>query len=285
MRVVVLRRKLLCLLIGGLIASGFCLGQESRGTILGRVLDSSGALVVGARVQAVNIATNTKVGSVTSERGNYEIPYLLPGIYRVEVEMPGFKKGVRDQIELRVADRLLIEFTLEVGDVAESVVVTGETPLLESTGASLGAIMDERRVSELPIVGGNPIYLARLSPGVMSTAGRGNGHDPYNQGAGTTLIVANGTRTSSSEVTMDGVPNMSERNTFYAPPQDLVQEFKIHTATYDASLGHATGAITNISTKSGTNSLHGTAYGFQQRTEAIPWFSNKWLHDPDDRPD
>ena len=262
------------------LACSAALAQEARGTILGRISDPSGAPVPGAKVQAVNLATNTAVGSLTNPQGNYEIPYLLPGIYRVEVEAPGFKKAVRDRIELRVSDRLSVDFALQVGEVIESVLVTAETPLLETTGASVGTLMDQRRISELPIVGGNPIYLVRLAPGIVSTAGRGNGHDPYNQGAGTTLIAVNGTRTGSSEVSMDGAPNMSERNNFYAPPQDLVEEFKIQTASYDAAIGHATGAVTNISTKSGTNQLHGTAYLFQQRFEAIPWFSNRWLHDP-----
>jgi hypothetical protein len=139
--------------IGILVAVPLVMAQESRATILGRVADPSGALVVGAKVQATNIAANTRASSVTNEQGNYEIPYLLPGMYRVEVEMSGFKKAVRDQIEVRVSDRMSLDFTLEVGAVAESIVVTGETPLLESQTASIGMIMEERRVSSLPIVG------------------------------------------------------------------------------------------------------------------------------------
>ncbi|MEK7403486.1 MAG: TonB-dependent receptor, partial [Acidobacteriota bacterium] len=232
---------------------------------------------VGANVEAVNVASNTRAVSVTNESGNYELPYLLPGIYRVSVEMAGFKKAVRDQIELRVADRMTLDFTLELGNVAESVVVTGETPLLESATASIGMIMDERRISELPVVGGNPFYLARLSPGVLSSGGRSAGN-PMDQGAATGIIV-NGTRSESSEAMLDGMPNMSQRNTVFSPPQDLVQEFKIHAATFDASLGHAAGAVTNVSMKSGTNTLHGSAYGFDSRLRAVPWFTNRFIYD------
>jgi len=261
-----------------LLAPPAVTGQEARATILGRVTDPSGALVVGAKVQATNTATNRTAVSVTNEQGNYEIPYLLPGLYKVQVELAGFKRAVRDQIELRVSDRMSLDFALEVGDVAESVVVTGETPLLESQTASIGMIMEERRVTSLPIVGGNPFYLVRLSPGVISVDGRYAGN-PIDQGAATGVIV-NGTRSGSSEAMIDGTPNMTERNQLFSPPQDIVQEFKTHTASFDASLGHAAGAVTNVSLKSGTNTLHGTAYHFDSRWRAVPWHTNKYIYDP-----
>jgi len=199
-----------------LLAPPAVTGQEARATILGRVTDPSGALVVGAKVQATNTATNRTAVSVTNEQGNYEIPYLLPGLYKVQVELAGFKRAVRDQIELRVSDRMSLDFALEVGDVAESVGVTGETPLLESQTASIGMIMEERRVTSLPIVGGNPFYLVRLSPGVISVDGRYAGN-PIDQGAATGVIV-NGTRSGSSEAMIDGTPNMTERNQLFSPP-------------------------------------------------------------------
>ncbi len=266
------------LVAGLLLSAGYCFAQESRAAILGRVTDSSGAVIIGARVHALNVATNAGASSVTNEVGSYEIPYLLPGQYRVTVEMPGFKKGVRDGIELRVNDRLALDFRLEVGAVSESIVVTGETPLLESTSASIGIVMDQRRVSELPVVGGGPYYMARLSPGILSTGGRFAGN-PIDQGAATDVAV-NGTRGGSSETLLDGSPNMVERNTPFSPPQDMVQEFKIHTATFDASLGHAAGAVSNVSLKSGTNRLHGTGYLFDSRLRGVPWFTNRFIYDP-----
>ncbi|MEK7408470.1 MAG: TonB-dependent receptor [Acidobacteriota bacterium] len=252
--------------------------QESRATIIGRVSDPSGAVVVGAKVQAINTATNTGASSVANEQGNYEIPYLLPGVYRVEVEMAGFKKSVRDGIELRVSDRMTLDFTLEVGNLAESIVVTGETPLLEAANASIGMVMDERRVTELPVVGGNPFYLSRLAPGVLSSGGRYAGN-PMDTGAATDIIV-NGTRGGSSEVSVDGAPNMSERNSVFSPPQDMVQEFRIHTATFDASIGHSPGAVTNVSMKSGANVLHGASSLFDSRIRAVPWHTNRFIYDP-----
>lgn len=261
-----------------IVSSATCPAQESRATIIGRVIDQSGSVIPGANVHAVNEATNVGASSVTNADGNYEIPYLLPGSYRVSVELPGFKTAVRSNLELRVADRLTLDFTLEIGQLSQRVEVVGETPLLDSASASIGIIMDEKRVTELPIVGGNPFYLARLSPGAMSSGGHGAGN-PIDYCSATGIIV-NGTRDASSEVTLDGSPNMSERRGAFSPPQDLVQEFKIHTATYDASIGHAAGAVTNVSMKSGTNTLHGTGYMFDSRKRAIPWFTNRYIYDP-----
>ena len=262
----------------GLLCGG-SFGQESRGAILGRVMDSTGAVIVGARVQALNRATNTSASSVTNQEGNYEIPYLLPGIYRVSTELPGFKRSVRENIELRVNDRLTLDFRLELGDIAESVVVTAESPMLDSATASIGMIVDSRRVTELPIAGGNVLHLARLSAGISTTGGHAPGNPPQDLASG--MIVVSGTRSGSSEVTMDGVTNMFRRSSSYgSPPGDLVQEFRIQTVTFDATLGHATGAVVNVSTKTGTNNLNGTAYYIDSRVRAIPWFSNRWLWDP-----
>ncbi len=150
--------------------------QESRATIVGRVTDPTGATVAGASLKVRNLATNATVDTTTNEGGNFEIPYLLPGSYAVVVEMAGFKRSQRDSVELRVNDRLKLDFTLELGNATESVTITAETPLLESSTANIGLIMDERRVAELPTVGGNAFYLARLTPGVLSSGGRSAGN-------------------------------------------------------------------------------------------------------------
>ena len=271
-------KNMLCISIILLCSTSAVLAQESRATIIGRATDSSGALVAGATVQATNAATNSTVASTTNEGGNFEVPYLLPGVYRVSVELSGFKKAVRDGIELRVGDRMTLDFVLSVGELTESVVVTGETPLLEAASADMGLVMDTRRVAELPVVGGNPFYLTRLTAGVLSSGGRIAGNPMDNGGA--TGVIVNGTRSNSSEVTVDGSPAMTNRNASFSPPQDLVQEFKVNTATYDASIGHASGAMTNVSMKSGTNMPHGTVYLDRATIRAVPWFTNRFLYDP-----
>ena len=260
------------------ISTSAAWGQESRATLIGRTTDPSGAVIAGATVHATNTATNATVSTTSNESGNYEIPYLLPGDYRVAVEIKGFKKAVREGIELHVSDRLTLDFALELGDVAESVTVKGDTPLLEAATASIGLVMEERRVAELPVVGGNPFYLARLSPGVLANGGRSAGN-PMDNGAATG-VIANGTRANSSEASVDGIPNMTNRSAVFSPPQDLVQEFKMHTVDYDASIGHAAGAFTNVSMKSGTNTLHGSAYYDYSNWRSIPWFTSRFLADP-----
>lgn len=273
-----IRTRVVSVGIAVLLNGALAFGQESRATLLGRVVDPSGAVIVNAKVRAINPETNAPVTSVTNDQGNYEIPYLQPGTYRIEVEISGFRKAVRENVQLHVADRQTVDFQLELGAVAETVVVGAQAELLDTSTASTGTIMNSRQASDLPIVGGNAFYLARLTPGVLSSGGRSAGN-AMDTGAATDIIV-NGTKSGSSEITMDGAPNMSERNGALPPIQDLVQEFKIQTATFDASIGHAAGAVTNVSLKSGTNKLHGNSYGFYSRWRAVPWFTNKFIYDP-----
>jgi hypothetical protein len=261
-----------------LMLAGMAHAQESRASLIGRAVDPSGALIAGATVRATNAATNATVASATNDGGNFEIPYLISGVYSVTVEMPGFKKAVREAVQLRVGDRVTLDFTLSLGEVADSVVVTGETPMLETSSANMGLVMEQRRVQELPVVGGNPFYLTRLTAGVMSSGGRIAGNPMDNGGA--TGIIVNGTRSNSSEATVDGSPVMTNRNAAFSPPQDLVQEFKVNTATYDASIGHAAGATTNVSMKSGGNTPHGTFFLDNSNIRAVPWFTNRFLYDP-----
>ncbi|MDP2997034.1 MAG: TonB-dependent receptor [Bryobacterales bacterium] len=253
--------------------------QESRGAILGRISDGSGAVVTGARVRATNIATNTGGSTLTNHEGNFEIPFLIPGTYRVSVDLEGFKKLVKDGVELSVDDRLALDLTLELGSVTETVVVTAEAPMLEASSPSIGVIVDDRQIAELPVAGGSAFYLSRLSPGVNSSGGHSPGN-PFDQGHASGSIIVNGTRSGSSEVSLDGASNMSGTGSAYSPPQDLVQEFKIQTLAFDASLGHGTGAIVNVSIKAGTNAFHGSTYFFDSRIRATPWFLNNWLYNP-----
>jgi hypothetical protein len=264
------------LLAAALVATAHA--QESRASLIGRIADPTGALIASAKVQATNTATNASVTTQTNESGNFEIPYLISGVYRITVEATGFKRSVRDNIQLRIGDRITLDFSLTLGDVAESVQVTGETPQLDTASANMGLVMDQRRIQELPVVGGNPFYLTRLSAGVLSTGGRSAGNAMDNGTA--TGIVVNGTRGNGSEATVDGSPVMANRTAAFSPPQDLVQEFKVNTATYDASLGHAAGAMTNVSMKSGTNTIHGTVFLDNSNIRAVPWFTNRFLYDP-----
>jgi hypothetical protein len=153
--------------------------QEARGGITGSVVDPSGAAIPGASVIVSNKAMGTRLTLTTNEVGVYQASYLIPGLYQIEVETSGFKKVVRDGVEVRINDRLEINFTLEVGAAAESITVTAETPLLSTSSASMGQIVDPRRVAELPIAHGQPFALVGLAAGISFNAGAATLNRPF----------------------------------------------------------------------------------------------------------
>ncbi len=238
------------------------LAQEARGTILGTVRDASGGVIPGATVTITNVSMGTEVSLVTNEVGIFQAPYLIPGSYRVSAELSGFKKAARE-IELRIADRLEVDLSLEAGTAVETVNVTADTPLLETTNASLGNVVDSRRISQLPTPHGDPDALIGLAAGVTYT-GSARLDRPFEP----THIVGyamDGTRGNRSDLTIDGVPSTATANAgeviaSYVPPADIVQEFKVQTATFDAASGNTEGGVTNLMIKSGTNALKGTIY-------------------------
>lgn len=152
------------LILFSLAVVSAALAQDSRGQIQGRVTDPSGAVISGANVRAVNTATNV----ATNQTGDFLIPFLLPGTYKVSVEAPGFKQRTRDGVGVQVNDRITLNAALTVGSATEAVSVTGDAPLVDASSASLGTVVDQRRVSELPLKDGNPIMLSSLSLGVMN---------------------------------------------------------------------------------------------------------------------
>ncbi|MEK7407446.1 MAG: carboxypeptidase-like regulatory domain-containing protein, partial [Acidobacteriota bacterium] len=260
-----------------------CPAQEARGSILGRVSDPSGAVIPGASIKITNTATGVSTPAATNEQGNYLAPYLIPGPYRIEAESRGFKRVVRDGIELRVNDRLEVNLTLEVGDVAEQVTVVADTPMLETATASMGSVVDARRVAELPFPHGNPYHLIQLASGVAFAQSLTLDR-PFEP----THIVGytmDGARSNRSEVSLDGTTNTASGNTgtrnelisSWVPPADVVSEFKVQTAVFDVTVGQTEGGVVNVSLKSGTNALHGTAYYVKMAPEltANLFFSNR----------
>jgi outer membrane receptor protein involved in Fe transport len=251
------------ILISAAGAAGSAFAQDSRGTITGTVRDTSKGVVPGATVTITNQSMGTATTAVTNQDGFFQAPYLIAGAYKIAVELQGFKKYVRDGIEVRIADRLDLDITLEVGGTVEEVTVAATTPLLDTTNASLGNVVDARRIAELPTPHGDPYALIGLAAGVAYT-GSLRLDRPFEP----THIVGyamDGTRGNRSDLTIDGVPSTATANAneviaSYVPPPEIVQEFKVQTATFDASFGNTEGGVTNLSIKSGTNSLKGTAY-------------------------
>jgi hypothetical protein len=277
-----------------LLTSLALLGQETRGTILGRVTDPTGAMIAGAQVRATNAATGVSATARTNEAGNYVLPYLLAGDYTVQAQTGGFKKSVREGIELRINDRVEVNIELQVGEAAESVLVSGETPLLDTATASLGQVVDEKRIVDLPTFGGSVMVLVQLAPGVINTTDMRlakSGSFSINKNS---QIATDGAGQYNNEFTLDGVSNTQAEGgstrVGFIPPPSAVSEFKVQTAPFDASAGHTVGAVINVSTKSGTNQLHGEAHWalrnsafdapniFQNRVgQGVPHYTdNRW---------
>jgi hypothetical protein len=249
-----------------LLLSNTAFAQSAQSTLTGRVLDPSGAAVPDVTVDVTNTETNQVIQVVTDTAGKYTAPFLRPGVYSVAVESAGFKKTTRGGLELGVNQVVTVDLTLEVGQLTEQVTVTGEAPLLETSNADRGGVIDRQRVHELPINGRNPFMLGRLVAGV-SFSGQAVWERPFDNGAIAQWNI-NGSPNRTNEFLLDGAPNNAEgggNNIALVPPVDAVQEFKIQTNSYDAQYGHTGGGIINVSLKSGTNAFHGTAYEFLRR--------------------
>ncbi len=260
------RTRLFCILIATLLM-GYLGAQEFRATITGHVLDSSGSAVPQAAIQARNIDNNEVTTATSDAQGVFTIPFLRPGNYTVSTEAAGFKKHVREGLTLQVGQTANLNLNLEVGAVSESVNVTAETPLLETSVADRGGVVDTQRVSELPLNARNPYILGSMMSGV-TFRGSAIWQRPFDNGAIAQWSI-NGGWQSNNEFLLDGAPNNAQaggNNVAYVPIVDAVQEFKVQTNSYDAQYGHSSGGIMNVVLKSGTNQFHATGWEFMRRT-------------------
>lgn len=242
-------------------------GQEFRATINGTVTDPTGAVVPGVTVEIRNLATNALITAQTNESGLYVAPFIPPGRYTVSAGREGFKRAVREGVEVRVGDRLRIDFQLELGGVTEHVVVSASAELLETSTAARGQVIDSQKVAEMPLLGRNPFMLAVLAPAVQYTpalASRSN--RPFDNG-GMDSFSINGGRQFTNEFLIDGVPNTGTEtnqpgNLSFVPSPDATEEFKVQTNVYDAQYGRTGGGVINVSLRSGTNDFHGSLYHY-----------------------
>ncbi|MBI4892964.1 MAG: TonB-dependent receptor [Acidobacteria bacterium] len=265
------------LVLALLAAAALVHAQSSSGTILGAVRDATDASVPAAVVTVTDLAKKTSRHFKTSEAGEYVVPFLDPGQYAITVEASGFKKAVQSGITVRVADRLTIDFKLEIGQLADQVTVEASTPLVNSVTNTLGQVIENRRIVDLPINGREPFALATLAPGVLPTPNNSSQHQ------GGSVPSISGAANFTSEVTVDGIPNTTPRNQgrynflIYTPSVDAVSEFKVQTNSMSAEYGRFNGGVISVATKSGTNELHGAAYEFLRNSalDANTFFNNR----------
>lgn len=268
----------------GIILSLFCLSplalaQNYRGTIRGRVADPQGAIIAGAKLSLVSQETNETRNSVSNGRGDYVFSLIRPGVYRLEVEQSGFAKYAKT-FDLSINQELRLDIALTVGTVSvdDTTIVSGVAPL-KYESASLGATIDNRQVTGLPLDGRNFLELSLLVPGA-APAPPGSASSVR----GDFAFTINGSREDANNFLLDGVYNVDPKlNTFgVKPPVDAIREFEVLSSAYDASLGRSAGAQVNVVLKSGTNGFHGTGYEFfrNQVLDARNYFAPADQGDP-----
>ena len=253
---------------------------QTSSSVTGSITDKSSAAVGAAKVTVQNLDTQALKEVITDESGIFTIPFLQPGKYKVTASKSGFRPVFQD-INLEVNQTARFDFQLEVGNVSESVEVRASNPLIESDTSSIGQVVEQRQVAELPLNGRNFVQLATLGPGVTGVGfgSRGtimSGTRPDDLRPGSE-IFANGNREGSNNFLWDGIDN-NERLTLsivLRPSVEAVREFKIQTSLFTADQGRNSGATVNVITKSGSNQFHGSAYDFlrNEKTDARNFFS------------
>ncbi len=252
-----------------LFAVSIASAQQSSGTISGTVSDQAGGVVPGAQVEVRNTGTNAVFATSSNESGLYVAPGMAVGEYEIAVESDGFRRTVRSGVTLQVGQNAEINVMLEIGQVTEVVEVVGEAPLVDTGGATIGEVIERKRVSDLPINGRGALALTMLTAGVISNAG------PTNSGFGDrgiqlSSISINGSPNSMNAQMLDGNNNILSYVGEVGVPiaVDSVEEFKVQSGTMSSEFGFTAGGAVNLVTRSGTNQIHGTAYEFL-RNDAV----------------
>jgi hypothetical protein len=270
-----------------LLSTSVFRGQSINASLTGRVTDPSKARIVGAKVAAISAGTNIRGEATTNGSGEYYLPSLLPGIYRIEVEKPGFKKLIKPDVILHVQDALSIDFEMTIGSASESITVEGGGPLLNTSDATVSTLVDNRFVENLPLNGRSFSSLIDLAPGVVLVP-----TNFYEDGQ----FSVNGQRPDANYFTVDGVSanfgtpvsSFGQGGTGQLPATnafggmsnlvslDDLQEFRIQTSTFAPEYGRTPGAQVSVVTKPGTNEFHGTAFEYFRNDvlDANNWFAN-----------
>ena len=254
--------------------AGLACAQVASGTITGVVHDSSGGAVAGAKVILREVTTAQQRETVTNDRGEFNAPYLHPGQYTVVVAMPGFSTQTLSGIPLEIDKTVSLPVVIQPGAATQSIEVSGAAPLVDSSTSSLGQVIDNKKIVDLPLNGRNAFALGLLSGNAVPVKGVSS-NLPF---------VAGGGRFKANDVLLDGIDNNTTNSNGsigvsginYIPSVDAVAEFKVKTNNYSAEFGRSAGAIISATTKSGSNELHGSVWEFvrNEKFDANNFFSN-----------
>jgi hypothetical protein len=255
------------------VLAGTGFAQRITGTIDGRLTDGSGAAIPGVEIVVTNDATQQVRETITNEAGIYSVPLLPSGTYTLRAALSGFRTEIRRGIVIEVDRNARVDIQLQVGEMTESLEVIADAPLIQVDNSALGQVIDTRRVAELPLNGREFLSLATLTPGVQPNVEGSNLSSQ--QGS----VNVNGAREEFNNFLLDGVDNNDTGNAqlIIVPGVDSIQEFKVQTSNYSAEYGRSAGGLVNVTTKSGTNEVHGTVYGFLRHSsmDARNYFNAK----------
>jgi len=263
----------LVLSLASLLLVGVPAYGQISGSITGTVQDSSGSVIPGATMTASNVGTAAEVTTTTDERGDYTFLLLRAGEYVIIAETDGFQRLVRENVVVRTTETLRLDLTLEVGVITETVTVSEEAPLLQSTQATLGHVIGETTITSIPLATRNFTQILGTVPGVV-----GDIMNADRAGTGSDSVSVNGARRGSNNIQVDGAPTSNQLNNAPdgdgTPSLEFLGEFKVLTSLYTAEYGRNQGSIINVTTRSGTNTFHGAVYHFLRNTKlnARPFF-------------
>jgi hypothetical protein len=271
--------RVLLAMIAGILLLGVkpAIAQMDEGTILGTVRDSSGATINGATVTLTNEGTDATLTFTTGSDGEYKFTPLKIGSYKVSATGSGFETTTQVKIRVDVGSSVVIDFALKPGQTTQTIEVTAEQPILETQSGSVGQVVDQRSVDDLPLNGRNFTFLAQLGAGVNTPQSDTRGN------AASGAFTANGQQPSLNNYLLDGIDNNSDTvdflngtNFVVLPPVDAISEFKVQTTDFSAEFGRSGAAVLNATTKSGTNEFHGDAWEFfrNDKLDAANFFEN-----------
>jgi len=247
-------------IVSTVLLAALPLMAQTGGSIRGVVRDSSNALVAGAAIKAVDVSTGRSRTAVSNANGEYELPALTPAHYRLTVDAHGFKQYLQPDVEVTIGHVAVIDADLQLGDLSQVVVASDVAPQVETTNTQLGAVIEQRSITELPLNVRDTYQLLLLQPGASQQQGSA---EFYGSG-GAGVVSVNGGRERSNNYMVNG----GDGNDLFVnapgvePSPDTVQEFRVITNAFDAEYGRNSGSVVNVVTKSGTNAFHGDAYEF-----------------------
>ena len=269
--------KVLAMLAATVLLTTVAQAQVDTGSVIGTISDPSGAVVNGAKVTLTNVGNGIALSTTTGSDGVFKFSPVRIGTYKVDAAFQGFKTVSQSDVKVDVGSNVVVNFTMTAGSTSETVEVTAAAPVLQTQDASVGQVIDQRSVNELPLNGRNFTFLAQLVQGVNSPQSDTRGN------ASTGAFSANGFRPAQNNYMLDGVDNNSDTvdflngtNFVVLPPVDAIQEFRVQTTDFSAEYGRSGAAVLNATIKSGTNQFHGDVWEFfrNDKLDAADYFEH-----------